>query len=538
MTDIHIQDKTIFIVDDDQSVLDFVQMVLNRFGSIPITFINGEQMLDKMEVLLPDLIILDLDIPSGMNGFDICRTLKTDERYKEIPIIFLSGSSDIHNKVKGFEVGAVDYIPKPVLPRELTARVKTHLISAQLKIALKKSEAKYRAMMESMVDPVYIVSPDRTIEYMNPAMIAYIEKDGVKKNGIGKPCHMIFNDSKNICKWCCFDLVKKGQVVENEYINPKSNRRYRENSMPIYQENGSVSKMTILRDITDYWNTLEEKKKAERQLMQAQKMESIGQLAAGIAHEINTPIQFVQDNSDFLKTAFSEILPALSLAQKLLDQAKSGTIEPDIIEKLEMAFEEADIEYYNEEVPSAIEQALDGADRVSTIVRSMKEFSNPGGKEIHTDINQALNNTITISSNEWKYVSDVTCDFDNTLPQVFCNPGEINQVLLNIIINAANAIEEAVGSEPETKGQIHIQTQKAEDRVQIIIKDNGAGISKQDLPKIFDPFFTTKEIGQGSGQGLSIAYAIIVEKHNGKIECQSEPGKGSIFTISLPIEKQ
>ena len=527
MDNIQIQRKIIFVVDDDQAVLSFVQVVLDKMEMTPRSFLNGELLLDAIETHLPDLILLDIDMPSGMDGFEVCQKLKANEEFKEIPIIFLSGAADIQNKVKGFDMGAVDFIPKPVLPGELIARVKTQLTNAQLKKDLKASEKKYRQMMESIVDPVYIVSAEGLVEYMNPAMVKRVGKDGV-----GQPCHKMVHDTDEPCDWCCLDRVKAGQSVENHFVSPKDDRRFHATHMPIHHENGTMSKMTIMRDVTDFWQALEEKKKAEHQLMQAQKMESIGQLASGIAHEINTPIQYVLDNTGFLETAFSDILPALLLAQELLNKRQSGSTIEDIIEKVETALDNADLEYHCEEIPLAIQQSLEGARRVAKIVRSMKEFSNPGGKEVEADINQAIKNTITISRNEWKYMSTLTCDLDESLPRVFCNPGEINQVLLNMVINAANAIEGVVGKKPESKGQIHIQTLHTDEWVQIRIKDTGIGIPKDEKHKIFDPFFTTKEVGKGSGQGLAIAYAIIVEKHKGKIDCESEPGTGSLFTIS------
>ena len=239
-----------------------------------------------------------------------------------------------------------------------------------------------------------------------------------------------------------------------------------------------------------------------------------------------------------METAFSELMPVALFSKEFLKKAKTGSIPDEMIEKMETALEEADLDYHKEEIPLAIQQSLDGADRVAKIVQSMKEFSHPGGEEIETDINQGLDNTITISRNEWKYVATIHRDFDESLPKVLCHPGEINQVFLNMVINAANAIEETLDGNKKTKGKIYVKTQKINNMVQIRIRDNGAGILKENQTRIFDPFFTTKQVGKGSGQGLSIAYAIIAEKHKGKIEFESEAGKGTTFIISLPIGKE
>jgi two-component system NtrC family sensor kinase len=263
-------------------------------------------------------------------------------------------------------------------------------------------------------------------------------------------------------------------------------------------------------------------------------MKSIGQLAAGLAHEINTPIQYSIDNMGFLATAFPELIAAAKAAQDLLDAVKSGEVAQGLVEKIERILEKADLEYHGEEIPLAIQQSIDGENQVATIVQSMKEFSNPGEEKVLTDINHALENTITISRNEWKSVSEVISEFD-TLPLVSCWPNEINQVFLNLIINATETIEKAIGKDPKTKGRIYIKTQNKGTFVHISIRDTGVGISNENQSRVFDPFFTTKEVGDGTGQGLYVSYSVIEKKHKGKLQCDSEPGKGSTFIVSLPV---
>lgn len=530
MNDKRIEGKYIFVVDDDPSVLDMIQILLGRSGLKVKPFLNGKDMLDMARHHLPDLILLDIDMPDGWDGYESCRQLKKDNLLKDIPVIFLSGASDVANKVKGFEAGAKDYIQKPVQSRELVARVKIHLISSQLEKELKASEAKYRLMMESMVDPVYINSSDGIVEYMNPAMICRIGE-----NAVGKICYSVLHGFDKPCEWCVFDKVQDGQAVETQFISPRDNRRFQVTNIPIRHENGTLSKMTIMKDVTEYWNALEAKKKSEALLQQAQKLKSIGQLASGLAHEINTPIQYIKCNINFIETAFSNLISVIELVQEFIDAAKNKKISEEMIKKIEAALENADLDYHRDEIPLAIQQSADGAEQIATIVQSMKEFSSPGKDMVLTDINRALENTVTISSNEWKYVSDLTCDFDPFLPHIRCCPTEINQVFLNLIINASHAIKKVVGSGTDNKGQIHIQTRKKDNWVQISIKDTGTGISTEDQRQIFDPFFTTKEIGEGIGQGLFISYSTIVEKLNGKIECDSKLGNGATFFIYLPV---
>ena len=194
------------------------------------------------------------------------------------------------------------------------------------------------------------------------------------------------------------------------------------------------------------------------------------------------------------------------------------------------------MEYLLEEIPTAIEQSLEGIDRISHIVKAMKEFSHPGEKEKSpTDINSAINTTITVSKNVWKYVADMETDLDPGLPQILCLVNEFNQVILNMISNASHAIGEALGESPIEKGRINITTRYSGKWVEISIGDTGAGIPESARDKIFDPFFTTKGVSKGTGQGLSISYDIIVNKHGGELSFETEVGSGTTFLIKLPV---
>ena len=269
-------------------------------------------------------------------------------------------------------------------------------------------------------------------------------------------------------------------------------------------------------------------------LAHAQKLSSVGELAAGIFHEINTPLQYVGDNTRFIRDACQSFSNILAEYEKLLNAVKSSESTDDIIQRIEVASEMADLSYLIEEAPFAIEQSLHGVDRVACMVRAMKEFSHPGNTEkMPIDLHEAIRNTLMVARNEWKYVSDIEFDLDDELPRVPCLSCDINQVLLNIIVNAAHAIGDVVG-EGGAKGTITISTTHNEDYVNLRIADTGTGIAEKHLAKIFDPFYTTKGIGKGSGQGLAIARSVIVNKHGGKIEVDTDVGKGTTFSISLP----
>ncbi len=270
----------------------------------------------------------------------------------------------------------------------------------------------------------------------------------------------------------------------------------------------------------------------EANLRQAQKLEAVGQLAAGIAHEINTPLQYVGDNLQYLQSAFTKVLP---LAAYWAEGEQAST-EPASAEPPSLSAKDA-IELVDE-IPAALSDALDGVQHVSRIVRAMKEFSHPGSDEkAPIDINRALETTITVTRNEWKYVSEVCFTPQADLPLVEGLPGELNQVFMNLIVNAAHAIGDANNNGMDGMGKIDISTCRNGDKIVIAIQDSGSGIPKECRERVFEPFFTTKEVGKGTGQGLAIAYSIIVQKHGGRLWFETSEGEGTTFFIELPIDQ-
>ena len=286
-------------------------------------------------------------------------------------------------------------------------------------------------------------------------------------------------------------------------------------------------------DITNLKAAQETQAELERELHQAQKLEAIGQLAGGIAHEINTPSQYIWDNLKFLHQAHKDLHGLLDDSLTLIDTAIDQKALKQGRESIKHKAEDIDLEYLLDEIPTAIAQSVNGISEISRIVLAMKEFSHPGESALSTvDINHQLENTLTISRSEWKHVAKVDTTFDPTLPHLRCHPGEINQVFLNLLVNASHAIEEAQLDGP---GIIRITTCQRDDKVIIEISDNGPGIPEAAQEKIFEPFFTTKEVGKGTGQGLSIARNIIVKKHRGEICFSTAENSGTTFTIALPI---
>jgi len=278
-----------------------------------------------------------------------------------------------------------------------------------------------------------------------------------------------------------------------------------------------------------------ERRQLEDQLRQAQKLEAIGQLAAGMAHEINTPIQYVSDNTRFLKESCPTIQQLISLAQREHQEATTGRVSPETLASLDCYLKNTDLPYLLQEIPRAVEQSLEGVQRVSRIVRAMKDFSHPGSEDkVAFDINRAVETTITVARNEWKYVAELETDLDPNLPPVLGVTGRLNQVILNLLINAAHAIQQVVGDGSRNKGKILLTTRHDQDWVELSVRDTGAGIPEGIRGRIFEPFFTTKPVGQGTGQGLALAHSVIVQEHGGRIWLDSEVGQGTTFFVRLP----
>jgi len=324
---------------------------------------------------------------------------------------------------------------------------------------------------------------------------------------------------------------------EIELKNGKTLDRY---SAPMIGKTGrSYGRVWTFRDITERKRAELDRQMMEVQLRQSQKLESIGQLAAGIAHEINTPTQYVGDNTRFVKDSFAAVARVLDSHAALLAAAKAGAITPQLVASNEKILADSDLDYLRQQIPQALGETLEGVERVTNIVRAMKEFSHPGGSEKKAaDLNKAIESTVTVARNEWKYVADLKLELDPSLPLVPCFLGEFNQAVLNLIVNAAHAIGDAVKKNPGSTGIITVQTRRDGDHVQVLVTDTGTGIPENARSKIFEPFFTTKGVGRGTGQGLAMIYGSIVKKHGGTVTFETEMGRGTTFIIRLPLKAE
>jgi len=408
--------------------------------------------------------------------------------------------------------------------------------------AVREAEARLRMLSQAVEQSpasVVITDAQARIEYVNPRfteLTGYTLEEVRGQNPrilkSGKMDPAVYRD--------LWETLARGQTWRGELLNRKKNGElYWEQAIiaPIKDDQGRVTHYLAMKeDITELRRAREERDRMEIQLRQAQKLEAIGQLAAGIAHEINTPMQYVGDNTRFLQNCFQQLATLLREIQTLQVAPQAGQPCEEILDRLRQGAQEADLEYLLEEIPRAIEQTLQGVARVTKVVRAMKEFSHPGTAEkTPTDLNHAIETTVTISRNEWKYVADLELALDSQLPPVPCLPGEFNQAILNLVVNAAQAIAERLGPSPTQKGRITIQTRRADPWAEIRIADTGCGIPEAIRDRIFEPFFTTKPVGKGTGQGLAIVRNVIVDKHGGTIDFETQVGQGTTFILRLPL---
>lgn len=282
---------------------------------------------------------------------------------------------------------------------------------------------------------------------------------------------------------------------------------------------GARASLFAIRDVTDVH-------RMEQDLRQAQRLEAIGRLAAGIAHEINTPIQFIGDNASFLARAFADVSAYLSLCEERIPAGNER-------DALAAHKDELDVVFIQEQAPVAAANISAGVERVAKIVSAMKSYAHPGdAKKSLADINRALETTIAVATNEWKQVAKVVTQFGE-VPSVPCRLGELNQVFLNLLVNAAHAIGARTSTEGE--GQITIRTYVENEMLVVAMADNGTGIPEDIRDRVFDPFFTTKEVGRGTGQGLALARRVVVDQHGGQLDFATEVGKGTTFFVRLPL---
>jgi PAS domain S-box-containing protein len=433
------------------------------------------------------------------------------------------------------------------LVAERTAKLQESNRSLELKIAQYKEAQEDLRRQRDYNDAIIMGTPALVAGIASSGVATFVNPSVCQHTGfspeeiIGRDWWRLFYPGKEYRQVeQLLDLLKDGPVRDYEMALTTKDGEKRTVNWNFFDKCGETGPpaewIAFGNDITEQKRAEQGRRLMEIQLRHAQKLESVGQLAAGIAHEVNTPTQYIGDNIRFLQQSFARITPLLRQHEQILRALQDNSATPALAASMRRALEECDLNFLIEEMPRAIEQSLEGIHSVARIVHCMKDFSHPGsGDKIPTDINHAVESTLVVCANEWKHVANMVKHLQPGLPRVPCLPGELNQVILNLVVNAAHAVAGVLGAEPREKGAITISTSQDGDWVDIQVADTGTGIPEAIRDKVFDPFFTTRPVGQGSGQGLAIARNVIVGRHNGTLTFQTQERIGTVFTIRLPI---
>ncbi|MCL4457054.1 MAG: response regulator [Nitrospirae bacterium] len=534
----------ILIVDDEPSVVKLISSLISRYGYAFETAGNGLEAIEKARAINPDAILIDVLMPE-MDGIEATSILKKDPETMHIPIISFSQTGDNETKIRCLNAGANDFLSKPIDPTELIVRlkniillkrtedikVKNEILTKTIK-AIENAKREWELTMDCISDIVMLINIKDTILRCNKILTTitgkpYGELVGMKWQDILKESGFTFK-------------IKPPATIE--YYHPGGKYFIYDIYYLKELENSAYAAVITLHDITERKHTeemLENKNKeiekaytdlkaAQSQILQQEKMASIGQLAAGIAHEINNPVGFVMSNLNTLQKYTDRINEFVRIQSASLEDAtKELGIEGEkFTGKIAEHKKSQKLDYVLGDSATLIKESLEGMERVKKIVQDLKSFSRVDEAERKTaNINEGIESTVNIVWNELKYKATVKKEYGD-IPPTKCNAGQLNQVFMNILVNAAHAIEK--------QGEITIKTRHEDNNIFVSISDTGHGIPADKIHRIFEPFFTTKEVGKGTGLGLSIAYDI-VKKHNGDIMVESEVGRGTTFTVKIPV---
>lgn len=532
----------ILIVDDEPSIRKLLSRFLTEAGHECHQADGTEAARRLLADKHFDLLLSDLMMP-GESGLALIRFAK--ENYPDTGRVMITGygSPELSNEV--IQVGVYGYIIKPVTKNEVLITVENALAHLLLDRHMQASQRDLEKKISGQIEKTSAIMNNLNVGVaMFDKHMAVVEFNRKLHHWFpeicpGKtiPCAAPGNcpEDTGQCADCAMlSTFRTGSIGETEgqMMTAQGEKDFRVVTSPVFDKQGKVyAGVALYEDIT-------EKNLLKRDLQQAQKLEAVGQLAAGIAHELNSPIQYIGDNISFLRDSFRDYSRLLDTYRHFWQElAVAGAIPTKMLNQVSATRESTDIEYLTEEIPRTIEQSLEGVRRVEKIVRAMKDFSHPGDEEkTLANINAILQTTATICRNEWKYVAELATDLAEDLPLVPCFASEIGQVFLNIIVNGAHAIGEALEGGRKTLGTISIHSHLEGNRVQVRIQDDGGGIPEEVRHRIFEPFFTTKQRGKGTGQGLAIARRVVENKHQGHISFESEKGRGTTFIIELPLQ--
>jgi PAS domain S-box-containing protein len=495
-----------------------------------------------------DIALADFQLP-GFDGMGVLRILA--RAAPDLPCIIVSGRISEATAVEALRAGACDCVAKdrlnrlgPAVARELRerdSRIRESRARQQAEETLRRKSELFNLLADHMVDLMAVLDGQGRRIYTSPSHQAVLGHSEAELAGIAR-LGLVHPEDLEKVEAALAGIGGSGaaRTVEHRLRHRNGEWLTFETTLSRVEAGpaGPVRILAVGRDITERKRRERERQLIEVRLRQAQKLESIGQLAAGIAHEINTPTQYLGDNIAFLGDEYLGLVGLLLSQRELMHRLAAGAATPGDAREALARFEGVNLDYLAEEVPKAICQSHEGVARISKIVNAMKEFSHPGGEaKVPTDLNRAIENTLTVSRNEWKYVAELETDLAPDLPEVPCFTSEVNQAVLNLVVNAAHAIEDTLKGRPGGgKGRIRITTRRFGAEAEITVADTGGGIPAAIRERIFDPFFTTKPVGRGTGQGLAIVHTVIVENHQGRVTFESEPGQGTTFHLFLPLE--
>lgn len=562
--------KTILLVEDEALIRKTTAQFLKAKGFHVLEAEDGQEGIEICRREELDAVITDLRMPL-LDGMELTKLLVKES--PDTPIIIFSGMGKMIDVIDAIRAGAWDYVTKPLHNMEVLELCLSRVleraafiqnekerklfleseVEARTQSLIEKNDRLEEEILERQLQETKVLQAkqewERTVDAM-PDMIAIIGRDHRiirinetlrKKLGLtyeevhGQKCYACLHSSDKPEEYCLHKrMMIDGKEQEIEVFEEKLGGYCEITASPYHDHDGTlVGSVHIIRNINEKRKEEKERERLNTRLLQIHKLESVGQLASGIAHEINTPTQFISSNISFLEDAFNEVSDTIRSISEVANKKES-----ELSSEIKGIISGVEWDELNEEIGQAIQQSSDGAAWISSIVKAMKDFSHPGSKSKElADINKLIRTTTTVARNEWKYVATIETALAENLQQVPCYADELGQVILNLIVNAAHAIADKLGENPVgEKGDIKIETSQDSSWVTVSISDTGNGIPEEIRNRIFDPFFTTKPVGRGTGQGLAISHDVITKKHNGKISLTSEVGKGTVFKIKLPME--
>jgi signal transduction histidine kinase len=388
-------------------------------------------------------------------------------------------------------------------------------------------------VLETVRAAVLAVDEHGVLRYASPAALRIVgaQMDDVLGCPIEEVLALPADEGTNPIRGCLSDGVARKGRDDVAEVSMGNGRPLQLDILPLTVDGKVAGALVTMNTDTDPDRPVSES-------VNAQKLEGLGRIAAGVAHEINTPTQYVNDNVHFLRDAVAVLGELIQAGDRIVEKSRRGEPVEDAIAELAAKTQQSGVTDLEREIPDALEQTLEGLSRINRIAGALREFLHPAADEkTAANINRAIENAVAVCRNEWRYVAEVELDFDEGLPSVSCWIHEFSQVILNLVTNAAHSIADRISGTPGEMGRITITTRKRDEFAEIRVCDDGAGIPSDLLHAIFAPFFTTKDTGKGTGQGLALARSVIVDKHSGSIEAESEMGEGAVFTILIPFRE-